>query len=97
MDLPSTLVLILVGAAILGWVTSPRTGQALEAWAMGFIGYRGAGWPRGVQEEEPVHFDFSERPGLGAQEDGPLDAGRGPEIVDLPSAPDSDIRIQRIR
>ncbi len=60
MDIPATLVMIIVGAALVAWMTNPRTGQALDAWASGFIGYRSAGWPHGVQEDEPVHFTFSE-------------------------------------
>ena len=60
MDIPATLVLIIVGAALVAWMTNPRTGQALDAWASGFIGYRSYGWPRGVQEEEPVRFSFRE-------------------------------------
>jgi len=81
MDVPATLVLIIVGAALVAWMTNPRTGQALDAWASGFIGYRSAGWPRGVQEDEPVHFNFS-----GARDPDAPDLGRvdrGPEIIEL--------------
>jgi hypothetical protein len=81
MDIPATLVMIIVGAALVAWMTNPGTGRALDAWASGFIGYRGAGWPHGVQEDEPVHFTFSEP----RDPDAP-DPGRvvlEPEIVEL--------------
>ena len=60
MDLPTTLVLLLVAAALVGWVVGACDGKALEAFGSGFIGYRSYGWPRGVQEEEPIHFSFRE-------------------------------------
>ena len=95
MDIPSTLILIIVGAAIVGWVTSPRTGQALEAFGLGFIGYRGAGWPKGVQEEEPVHFSFTERPSTDAADDlGPMDPDAGPEIIELEHAVTETTRLR---
>ena len=58
MDIASALILLLVGACIVAWVRSPTTGRALEAFGLGFIGFRSAGWPKGVQEEEPVHYAF---------------------------------------
>jgi hypothetical protein len=79
MDIPSTLVLLVVGAGILAWVTSPRTAQALEAFGLGFIGYRGPGWPRGVQEEEPVHFAFH----APKDPDAPAGPDELPEIIEL--------------
>lgn len=56
MDLSTTLVILLVGAALIGWLAGARDGRGLEAFGLGFIGYRSYGWPRGVQEEDPVHF-----------------------------------------
>ena len=91
MDIPATLVLIIVGAALAAWVTSPRTGPALDAWASGFIGYRSYGWPRGVQEEEPVHFSFRE-PGDPDADDGPLPEA---EVIEL-EAPVDAIRLERL-
>jgi hypothetical protein len=79
MDIPSTLVLLVVGAGILAWVTSPRTAQALEAFGLGFIGYRGPGWPKGVQEEEPIHFAFHEP----RDPDAPAGPDELPEIIEL--------------
>lgn len=92
MDIPATLVMIIVGAALVAWMTNPRTGQALDAWASGFIGYRSAGWPHGVQEEEPVHFAFS----APSDTDAPGTGGvvPGPEIVDL-ADPTDDSRRER--
>ena len=95
MDIPATLVLIIVGAALVAWMTNPRTGQALDAWASGFIGYRSYGWPRGVQEEEPVHFSFRE-PRDPAQDDEGLPDGEA-EIIELDATPQVPIRIERLR
>lgn len=95
MDVPATLVMIIVGAGLVAWMTSPRTGQALDAWASGFIGYRGPGWPRGVQEEEPVHFVFSAPSDPDAPGTGGVDAG--PEIVELDDPiDDRPIKVIRI-
>ena len=95
MDIPATLVLIIVGAALVAWMTNPRTGQALDAWASGFIGYRHYGWPRGVQEEEPVHFSFREPRDPATDDAGPVDADSEPEIIEL-SAPPDTVRLGRI-
>jgi hypothetical protein len=94
MDIPATLVLIIVGTALVAWMTDPRTGQALDAWASGFIGYRSYGWPRGVQEEEPVHFSFREPQD---HADDPIPRGRDaePELIDLES-PAETIRLERL-
>lgn len=95
MDIPATLVMIIVGAALVAWMTNPRTGQALDAWASGFIGYRSAGWPRGVQEEEPVHFSFGEPRDPDDDEAGPLDRGGEPEVIELDARPDA-VRLRRL-
>ena len=92
MDIPATLVMIIVGAALVAWMTNPHTGQALDAWASGFIGYRSAGWPHGVQEDEPVHFTFSEPRDADEPDPGRLDAEA--EIVELDN-PTDDSRGER--
>ena len=97
MDIPATLVLIIVGAALAAWMTNPRTGQALDAWASGFIGYRSYGWPRGVQEEEPVHFSFREPRDPAGSDDAPLAVDGEAEIVELDAAPQEPIRVERLR
>lgn len=91
MDIPATLVLIIVASALAAWMTNPRTGQALDAWASGFIGYRTYGWPRGVQEEEPVHFSFRE-PGDRDVDDGPPTEA---EVIELEGPVDA-IRLERL-
>ena len=90
MDIPATLVMIIVGAALVAWMTNPGTGQALDAWASGFIGYRSAGWPHGVQEDEPVHFTFS------APSDPDADSPQAEtEVIELES-PVETIRLERL-
>jgi hypothetical protein len=95
MDLPTTVVVLLIGVAIVGWLASARDGRALEAFGLGFIGYRSYGWPRGVQEEDAIHFDFSEhRDGDGS---GPGMSGDGPEaeVIELDRPPE-DVPISRL-
>ena len=61
MDLLTVLVLILAGAAMYKLVVSPGTERAIETFAAGFVAYRDPlkGWPRGVQEEDPVAWSWS--------------------------------------
>ena len=95
MDIPTTLVLLLVGGAILGWVTSPRTGQGLEAFGLGFIGYRSYGWPKGVQEEDTVHFSFTQPPSADTSADlRPFDPDAGPELIELDHAEAETTRLR---
>jgi hypothetical protein len=96
MDIPATLVLIIVAAALVAWMTNPRTGPALDAWASGFIGYRSYGWPRGVQEEEPVHFSFREPRDPAAPDSAGADLGDDLEIVELDGSPKEAIRLHRL-
>lgn len=96
MDLPTTIVILLVGAAVVGWLTGARDGRALEAFGSGFIGYRAYGWPRGVQEEDSVRFAFTDRrdhidDGSGAPESSP-----DVEMIDLDRPPDG-VTVRRLR
>jgi hypothetical protein len=63
MDLLTGLVLFLAGAAMVKLVVSPGTERAIDSFAAGFVPYRdtSAGWPQGVQEEEPVAWSWSGR------------------------------------
>src|SRR5215207_3911381 len=96
MDLPTTLVLLLVAAALVGWVVGACDGKALEAFGSGFIGYRSYGWPRGVQEGEPIHFSFRvpQDPAMRAVADADVDDQA--EIVELDGRPEEAIRLQRL-
>ncbi len=98
MDIASALILLLVGACIVAWVRSPTTGRALEAFGLGFIGFRSAGWPKGVQEEEPVHYAFHEARDPDAPVAlGAVDPDEPPELVDLDATADEAIvRLERL-
>jgi hypothetical protein len=83
MDLLTALVLLAIGAAIVKVVFSPATERGIDAFAAGFLPYKGPGWPQGVQEEEPVAWTWSHggrAATSGNGQDGPLDA---PEVVDI--------------
>jgi hypothetical protein len=60
MDLIAAAVFIILGAALVAYVASPTTARGLDTFGAGFVPYRSAGWPQGVQEEEPVHWSWSE-------------------------------------
>ena len=54
MDIFAAVVFFLLGAALVVYVASPTTARGLDNFGSGFVPYRSAGWPHGVQEEEPV-------------------------------------------
>jgi hypothetical protein len=63
MDFLTGLVVILAAAAMVSLVVSPGTPRVLDLFGAGFLPYRdgSAGWPRGVQEEEPVAWAWTKR------------------------------------
>jgi hypothetical protein len=79
MDIIAGLVLISLVAVFAALVVSPRTAQSLDTFAAGFLPYRGAGWPRGVQEEDPVPWSWSTPRG---PDDAEVGIG-GPKVVDI--------------
>jgi hypothetical protein len=60
MDIVGILVILFLGAGIGRFLSSGGTARGLDALAAGFLPYRAdMGWPRGVQEGEPVSFKVS--------------------------------------
>ena len=59
MDIFASLVVVLVGVAILGWIASPTTARGMDTFGAGFVPYRSAGWPHGVQEADPAPWSWS--------------------------------------
>jgi hypothetical protein len=97
MDLSTALVILLVGAALIGWLWGARDGRGLEAFGFGFIGYRSYGWPRGVQEEDSVHFTFATRDPEGARPGRAVDDSNAHvEMIELDGPPD-DLEVRRLR
>lgn len=83
MDISAGLVVIGLGAAFAALVLITRTGSRLDSFASGFLPYGSAGWPRGVQEEEPVRWSWS-RPGGPSPTEGSRSGTRtDPEVVEL--------------
>ena len=96
MDLQTTLVILLVGAAVIGWFAGARDGRGLEAFGLGFIGYRSYGWPRGVQEEDSVHFTVAawhEQPSAD-DDDGPSNAD--PQLFEIEDTTET-VPLERLR
>jgi hypothetical protein len=73
MDFLTVLVVMLAAVAMVSLVVSPGTPRVLDVFAAGFLPYRdrSAGWPRGVQEEEPVPWSWTQ----GERLDPPPDNG----------------------
>jgi hypothetical protein len=96
MDLLTTIVVLLIGVAIVGWLAAARDGRALDVFGSGFIGYRSYGWPRGVQEEDQIHFAVAaihERP----RADDDVDSSTWePELIELADASEA-VRLERLR
>lgn len=83
MDIFAVVVFILLGTAMIAFVVSPTTARGLDTFGAGFVPYRSAGWPHGVQEEEPVHWSWS-APRRPDATDGSLPgAGSEPELVEI--------------
>ena len=96
MDLLTTIVIVLIAAALVGWVAAAIDGRPLEAFGSGFIGYRSYGWPRGVQEEDQVHFTVAAihaHPTAEDDRDGPMSQ---PEMIEL-ADPSDAVRLERLR
>lgn len=85
MDIFAAVVFILLGAAMVVFVVSPTTARSLDTFGAGFVPYRSAGWPQGVQEEEPVHWSWSAPQGPDAT-DGGSGTGIDPELVEISGA-----------
>jgi hypothetical protein len=59
MDIAGILVILLLGAGIGRYLASDGTLRGLDAFGKGFLPYREAGWPRGVQEGEPIPWKWA--------------------------------------
>ena len=88
MDIFAVVVIILLGLAMIVFVVSPTTAHGLDTFGAGFVPYRSAGWPHGVQEEEPVHWSWSASGPRDRTDDG-SGTGLEPELVEIngPDAP----------
>jgi len=97
MDLLTTVVVLLIAAAFVGWLAAAIDGRPLEAFGSGFVGYRPHGWPRGVQEEDAVHFApgaWHDRPSMDEDPARPLSE---PELIELDDAAQEQIHLDRLR
>ena len=86
MDLLTTVVVLLIAVALIGWVAAAIDGRPLQAFGSGFVGYRSYGWPHGVQEEDAIH---SHRPpGTSVHRSTTMEPGAlsDPELIELDDA-----------
>lgn len=96
MDLSTTLVILLVGAALIGWLLGARDGRGLEAFGLGFIGYRSYGWPRGIQEEDSVHFTVAAWHDHPSLDDDDAAASVDPQLFEIEDTTET-VPLQRLR
>ena len=97
MDLLTSVVVLLITVALIGWVAAAIDGRPLEAFGSGFVGYRSYGWPHGVQEEDAIHFAptaWHERPSI---DDGGSGALSDPELIELDDAASPSVTLERLR
>jgi hypothetical protein len=59
MDPIDILIVLVISVICLAFVAGGTTERALDAFGAGFLPYREAGWPRGVQEEDPKPWHIS--------------------------------------
>jgi hypothetical protein len=59
MDFMTILIVAGIFVVLVVFTADVTTGKALDTFGAGFVPYRGPGWPRGVQEGEPVAWDWS--------------------------------------
>jgi hypothetical protein len=85
MDIGTLLVVLLAAAAMVSLVVSRGTPRVLDLFGAGFLPYRdgSAGWPRGVQEEEPVAWSWSARDKPDPPDFGSDDGLTAPELLDI--------------
>lgn len=97
MDLLTVFVVVLAAVAMVSLVVSPGTPRVLDLFAAGFLPYRdrGAGWPQGVQEEEPVPWAWTNREKPDRSDGGSDDGLGAPELVDISDASVPPIRVSR--
>ena len=62
MDTLLSVILLLALAAPVGLAAAWFSGRGAEAMSSLFKTDRGLGWPRGVQEEDPVAWNWDHRP-----------------------------------
>jgi hypothetical protein len=97
MDLLTTVVVLLIAAALIGWVAAAIDGRPLEAFGAGFVGYRPHGWPHGVQEEDSVHFApaaWHEHASVEGQGQRSL---TDPELIELDDSAVTPVPLERLR
>ncbi len=59
MDIPTILIVFGISLVFVVFMAGETTGKGLDAFGAGFLPYREAGWPRGVQEGEPIPWKLS--------------------------------------
>lgn len=97
MDLLTTAVVLLIAAALIGWVAAAIDGRPLEAFGAGFVGYRPHGWPHGVQEEDSVRFAPTAWHEHRSVDDEGQRSLTAPELIELDDPGESPVPLQRLR
>jgi hypothetical protein len=82
MDIAGILVILLLAAGFFRYLSSDGTSRVLDAIGAGIVGYRQAGWPRGVQEGEPIPWRWTSAPDAGVEVID-LDGDAGAELTGI--------------
>jgi hypothetical protein len=82
MDITGILVILLLAAGIGRYLSSDGTSRILDAIGAGITGYRQAGWPRGVQEGEPIPWRWSSMSDRNVRDRDPA-SDAGVEVIEI--------------
>jgi hypothetical protein len=94
MDIVTILIVVGISAAFVAFMGGQSTGRGLDAFAAGFLPYREAGWPRGVQEGEPIPWKWSSMRDRGVppiDREVPPDTGAEVFEIDTTAAIDAEL------
>ena len=97
MDIVTILIVVGISAAFAAFMGGQSTGHGLDAFAAGFLPYREAGWPRGVQEGEPIPWKLSAMTERGLppiEREVPPDTGA--EVFEIDSTATADTELTGI-
>ena len=94
MDIVTILIVVGISAALVAFIRSRSTERGLDAFAAGFLPDREAGWPRGVQEGEPIPWNLSSMTERGVppvDRDVPPDTGAEVFEIDEGAAAETEL------
>ena len=94
MDFVTILIVLGISLVFVVFMAGETTGRGLDAFSAGFLPYRESGWPRGVQEGEPIPWKMSAMTERGLppiEREVPADTGAEVFEIDADAAADAGL------